>query len=192
MSAYATHFLLLLLLLLQIPLLILDVRLSSLMLVFTLFGLGQPLLFVMAQKESYPDWGRRLLHFPTLLLIAVGTAPSNSRAMLQAFSARHHPFIRTPKGMKEAGTSRGLDEGPEGYRLPFDGVLALELFLMAYAALGVVLAIRHGNLGPLLLLSTSLFGFGYVAWMGLIELVPAGLSGWRAVLWPRSRSGSHD
>jgi cellulose synthase/poly-beta-1,6-N-acetylglucosamine synthase-like glycosyltransferase len=188
MSAYATHFLLLLLLLLQIPLLILDVRLSSLMIIFTLIGIGQPLLFVIAQKESYPDWGRRLLHFPTLLLVAIGTAPSNSRAMLQAFSDRHHPFIRTPKGVKEVGIG-GEQPGLAGYRLPFDGVLAFELFLVAYAALGIVLAVQRGNWGPLLLLLTSLLGFGYVAWMGLIELAPSGSLGWRAALWPRSSPG---
>jgi cellulose synthase/poly-beta-1,6-N-acetylglucosamine synthase-like glycosyltransferase len=191
MSAYATHFLLLVLLLLQIPLLILDVHFSSIMFLFTLIGLGQPLLFVMAQKESYPDWGRRLLHFPTLLLVAIGTAPSNSRAMVQAFSDRHHPFIRTPKGKKKVGLEYHVAGVPR-YQLPFDGIMAIELFLAAYAALGIGLAIQRGNTGPLLLLLTSLLGFGYVFWMGFLEVIPQNLSGWRATLRPRFKPGSRN
>ena len=172
MSAYATHLLLLLLLLLQIPLLILDVQLPPLMLLFTIFGIGQPLLFIMAQKESYSDWGRRLLHFPTLLLVAVGTAPSNSRAILQAYFGRHHPFIRTPKGMMEANFRDGSDNVPT-YKLRLDGIWLAEVFLAAYAALGIGLAIMRGNPGPLFLLLTSLLGFGYVAWLGFREISPA-------------------
>jgi cellulose synthase/poly-beta-1,6-N-acetylglucosamine synthase-like glycosyltransferase len=173
MSAYATHLLLLLLLLLQIPMLILDVRLPPIMLLFTIVGLGQPLLFIMAQKESYSDWERRLLHFPTLLLVAVGTAPSNSRAILQAYFGRQHPFIRTPKGMMEARTR---DEGVDvpTYNLGLDGIWLTEIFLAAYAALGIGLAIIRGNPGPLFLLLTSLLGFGYVAWLGLREMSPGG------------------
>jgi len=168
MSAYATHLLLLLLLLLQIPLLILDVRLPSLMLVFTIIGIGQPLLFILAQKETYSNWGRRLLYFPTLLLVAVGTAPSNSRAILQAYFGRQHPFIRTPKGMMGV---KGQVEGEfvPPYKLRLDGIWFVEIFLTVYAALGVAIAIVRGNPGPLFLLLTSLLGFGYVAWLGLRE-----------------------
>jgi len=176
MSAYATHFLLLLLLLLQVPLLILDVHLSSLMLLFTILGIGQPLLFILGQKESYPNWGRRLLHFPTMLLVAVGTAASNSRAMLQAFTGQHHPFIRTPKGVAKIQTESGAVDTVV-YRLPFDSILVVELLFATYAAIGVILAILRGNPGPLFLLLISLFGFGYVAWMGLLELVPSYFSG---------------
>jgi cellulose synthase/poly-beta-1,6-N-acetylglucosamine synthase-like glycosyltransferase len=61
MSAYGTHILLLLLLFLQLPLLLLDVSLPPFMVLFTLMGIGQPLLFIAAQKETYPDWRRRIL-----------------------------------------------------------------------------------------------------------------------------------
>jgi len=171
MSAYATHILLLLLLLLQIPLLLLDVRLPPIMLLFTIIGIGQPLLFVLAQKESYSNWGRRLLHFPTLLLVAVGTAPSNSRAILQAFFWHHHPFIRTPKGMTRIQVQDGTDNQP-AYRLHLDSIWLVELLLAVYAAVGVGLAILRGNPGPLFLLLTSLLGFSYVAWLGLRETLP--------------------
>ncbi len=169
MSAYATHILLLMLLLLQIPIILLDVRLPSVMLMFTIIGLGQPILFVLAQKESYSNWGRRLLHFPTLLLVAVGTAPSNSRAILQAFFGSSHPFVRTPKGMSEGKI--GADaKNRFAYRLRWDGIWIVELFLALYAAVGIGLAVINNNPGPMFLLFTSLLGFGYVAWLGIREV----------------------
>ncbi len=177
MSAYATHFLLLLLLLLQIPLLLLDVRLPSLMLLFTIIGLGQPLLFIVAQKVTYPNWGQRLLHFPTLLLVAVGTAPSNSRAILQAFFGRQHPFVRTPKGLVGNKVSSSGLTAP-AYSLGLDRIWLVELSLAIYAAVGIVLAIARGNPGPLFLLLTSLLGFGYVAWLGARENLPAWTLSW--------------
>jgi cellulose synthase/poly-beta-1,6-N-acetylglucosamine synthase-like glycosyltransferase len=158
MSAYATQGLLLLLLLLQIPLLLLDVRLPAALAVFTIIGLGQPLLFILAQQAAYPDWARRLRHVPTLLLVAIGTAPNGSRAVLQAFGRGNHPFVRTPKG-------------GAGYRLPADGMLLLELLLAAYAAVGLFIAWQRGSAGPVALLLSCLLGFGYVAWLEVGEMV---------------------
>ncbi len=174
MSAYATHFLLLFILLLQIPLLILDVHFSSWMLLFTIVGLGQPLLFVLAQRESYSDWVKRLVHFPTLLLVAIGTAPSNGKAMIQALFGKEHPFLRTPKGL---GTTniRHQGRGQENYQLPFDIVLLAEIFLLFYAAAGLVLSINKNNTGPVFLLLTSLLGFGYVVFLELREILPVSL-----------------
>ncbi len=167
MSAYATHILLLLLLFLQLPMLLLDVDLPSYMLLFTLIGIGQPLLFVTAQRVTYMDWGRRLLYFPMLLLIAVGTAPSNTRAMVQAlFSRRHHPFIRTPKGSSIYQVSANWSKQ---YRLPVDGTLWLELLLALYAAVGLGLAAFREASGPLFLLLMSLLGFTYVAFLEIRE-----------------------
>jgi cellulose synthase/poly-beta-1,6-N-acetylglucosamine synthase-like glycosyltransferase len=81
MSAYSTNLFLLLLLLLQIPLLLLDFHFSPWMLFFSVAGIGQPLLFVMSQQVLYKDWLWRLRHFPTMVLIAIGLAPNNGRAV---------------------------------------------------------------------------------------------------------------
>jgi hypothetical protein len=171
MSAYVTHFLLLVLLLLQVPLILLDVTMPALMIVFTLLGIGQPLLFVMAQKESYAQWEKRLLYLPTLLLVAVGTAPSNARAMLEAYFGSQHPFIRTPKGVGRSKEGGHHDQGLT-YGLPRDNIWLVELGLALYALLGIGLAIAVQNLGSLFLLVTSALGFGYVALLGLRETAP--------------------
>ena len=168
MSAYGTQILLLLLLLLQLPMLLLDVSLPSFMIWFTIIGIGQPLLFIVAQKETYPDWGRRILHLPTLLLVAIGMAPSNSKAMLETlFKNRHHPFTRTPKGYSVQADSI---KWYRPYRLADDGSLWFELLLALYAASGLILAAVRGQSGPLFLLLTSLLGFTYVAYLDLREV----------------------
>ncbi|MFN2104839.1 MAG: glycosyltransferase [Candidatus Promineifilaceae bacterium] len=162
MSAYATHILLLLLLALQLPMILLDVELPAYMLLFTIIGIGQPLLFIAAQRETYADWSRRLLYFPMLLLVAVGTAPSNSWAMFQSLNVRkEHPFIRTPKGFSAQVDS----QSKRPYRLPHDGTLWIELALVLYCILGISLALLRGQSGPLFLLFTGLAGFAYVAYL---------------------------
>ncbi len=162
MSAYSTHLLLIALLLLQLPLIMADYQLPGWLLLFSLAGIGQPLLFIASQAVLYPDWQRRLRHLPTLLLIAIGLAPTNTRAILQAFFGREHVFIRTPK---QGGNGRISPS----YRLRFDWIVAAELFFMAYAALSILLALRQGNLGTLFFLAICVVGFGYVAFLTLRE-----------------------
>ena len=163
MSAYSTHLLLLVLLLLQIPLIYGHYHFPTTLFIFSLIAIGQPLLFVLGQQVLYPDWLKRLRHFPTLLVVAIGLAPSNSRAILQAFSGGHHVFVRTPK--------TGAMVTKEPYRLPFDWIVVAELFLAIYSLVGLLLAISLGNWGSTFFLATCTMGFGYVALLSLRELV---------------------
>ncbi len=163
MSAYATQWLLLLLLLLQVPMILFNVQLSAFLVAFTILGLGQPLLFILAQQATYSDWIRRLRHFPTLLLVAIGTAPNGSRAVLQALFGGDHPFVRTPKGLRGAGIG-------SHYRMAFDRMLLLEILLALYAAVGLYLAYERGTAGPVVLLLSCFLGLSYVAWLELREL----------------------
>lgn len=166
MSAYTTHLLLITMLLLQVPLVYLGYRFSPYMLLFTVAGLGQPILFILGQQVLYPDWQRRLRYFPALLLVAIGTAPSNTRAILQAFFGRRHVFIRTPK----MGDSFLRKRGDAGiYRMQFDWIVLVEVFLALYAATGIGLILQRGNAGALFFLVTCAVGFGYVAWLSLRE-----------------------
>jgi cellulose synthase/poly-beta-1,6-N-acetylglucosamine synthase-like glycosyltransferase len=173
MTAYGSHFLLLCLLLLQIPMLLFDVTLTRHVMLFGILGVGQPLLFLLAQQAIYPDWRRRVRHLPTMLLIAIGLAPSNSRAMLQAFRDQPHPFVRTPKAggsLLVAGDVAVLaPQVAATYRLPLDSLLLVEIGLAAYAGLGLALAVARRNLGPLSLLLTCFLGFSYVAYLSWRE-----------------------
>jgi cellulose synthase/poly-beta-1,6-N-acetylglucosamine synthase-like glycosyltransferase len=157
MSAYMTHLLLLGLVLVQLPLILSGYRFPPWMVVFSLIGLGQPLLFVLAQQILYKDWVRRLRSMPTLLLIAIGTAPSNAVAVLKGLLGRKFIFFRTPKGA-----------GPR-YRLRAGRILWVEAGLTAYCAVALWLAFQTGNSGSALLLVTCLLGFGHVARLGWVE-----------------------
>jgi cellulose synthase/poly-beta-1,6-N-acetylglucosamine synthase-like glycosyltransferase len=165
MSAYFASALVMLLLILQLPLLLSGAQTPSWLLVLSIFGIGQPLLFILAQQTLYPDWRRRLRHLPAMLIIALGMAPSQCRAMLQVFagkvfaSANEHPFIRTPKGMGQR----------TAYKLPFDWIVFAELFFAVYAAVAFVLALYRGNYTSLLLLSACTIGLTYVATLSLRE-----------------------
>ncbi|MCA9953362.1 MAG: glycosyltransferase [Ardenticatenaceae bacterium] len=161
MSAYTTNLLLILLLLLQIPLLLLDIRFSPWLLLFSVAGVGQPLLFVMSQQVLYRDWLRRLRHFPTMVLVAIGMAPSNSRAILQAVFSRDHDFVRTPKQGSQAQSP--LQE------LNFDWIMLVELALALYAWMGVLVALYLQNHGPLFFLLTCALAYTYMITLNMRE-----------------------
>lgn len=171
MSAYSTHILLLILILLQIPLLVYDVRFPPLLVIFSLIGLGQPLLFIWAQKESYSDWPKRLLYFPALLFVAIGIAPSNSKAIIHAVVRKDHPFIRTPKGFIPKNQS-GKGEILPAYRLPIDSIVFIEIFLFAYSIFGLGLTIVLDDYRSVVLLLAGVIGFGYVLLLELHDFLP--------------------
>lgn len=150
MSAYMTNVLLLILLLVQLPLLIVGSRPPVWLYPLSLLGLGQPLLFILAQISLYRDWPRRLRHLPALLLIAIGLAPSNSWAALKGLGHHDIPFVRTPKG-----------SGPS-YPSALTWMVGVEIGWMVYCAIALLLAISVGNSGPILLLGSATIAFGYV------------------------------
>jgi len=162
MAAYSSNLLLLLLLILQVPLIVARYRFSPNLIVFSVIAVSQPLLFILGQQVLYPDWLRRLRHFPTLMLVAIGLAPSNGRAILQALFGHDHPFLRTPKRGTAVHT----------YRLAFDWIILVELLLAAYAGLGIVLALRQQNLGPVFFLASCFLGLSTVAILSLRDLSP--------------------
>jgi cellulose synthase/poly-beta-1,6-N-acetylglucosamine synthase-like glycosyltransferase len=163
MLGYTTHFLVLTLLLLQLPMMLLNVELSPRLIFFSIAGLGQPVLFVLAQHVLYDDWLKRLRHFPATLIIAIGMGVSQCRAILEVVFGRirpiKHPFVRTPKG----------EEGQTAYLLPFDRIIYVELLLAVYAFVGLIVAIYTGHFTSLVLLSACLLGFGYVGLQSLAE-----------------------
>jgi cellulose synthase/poly-beta-1,6-N-acetylglucosamine synthase-like glycosyltransferase len=160
MLGYFTNPLLILLLLLQLPMIALDVQLSPLLWLFTLVGLSQPLLFILGQQILYPDWHKRIRHFPALLLIMTGLTVSQTRAIIQALTRRKHLFVRTPKGMGQHTQ----------YKLPFDWILLAEIACTLYALAGILLALQQQRFGALALLVNCAVGYGYITYLGIREL----------------------
>jgi len=152
MSAYSTHLLLLLVLLVQLPLLLSGYRLPAWLILFSVLGLGQPVLFLLAQQVLYRDWPRRARHMPTLLLLAVGTAPSNTWAVLRGLFGDSFTFNRTPKGTLRS------------YRLRAGGMVWVEVAFALYSAAVLLLALLTENAGAIFLPLLGVLGFSYVAW----------------------------
>jgi len=105
-----------------------------------------------------------------LLLVAIGLAPANTRAIIQAIFGRRHVFVRTPKGNNTAAPhGHSTVEKNNIYRLPGDWIILAEFSLALYAAIGLILCLQNGNFGPMLFMLTCMVGFGYVAIMSLLE-----------------------
>lgn len=157
MSAYLTNGMVLLLLLSQLPLVLLDAQLPPWLYILSIFGLGQPTLFVLAQYNLYENWIKRLRYFPALLIIAIGLAPSNTRALFAGLRRKDFVFERTPKGKVTANP-------------PSQGrVILVELTLALYCALTLFVALATNHSGPAILLASASLGFGYVGLSSLAE-----------------------
>lgn len=148
---YVPHPLMLSLLLLTPPLMLTNGLHSLPLGVLGLFGLGPPLLYAVSQRALYPDWKRRLLVFPVLLVLGTGLAWSNTMAVVNALRARPHEFRRTPKFDGRWAASH--------YALAVDPAMWGELFLMLYALAGFIAALDHyPELAPYLALYCLAFG----------------------------------
>jgi cellulose synthase/poly-beta-1,6-N-acetylglucosamine synthase-like glycosyltransferase len=160
LSGYLAHALMVLLLLVTLPLLVLDVAPPAPGNVGLLMGLGPPLVYLIAQQQLYPDWGRRLRNFPLLILVGVGVAWSNTLAVWRGLTRWGGVFARTPKfrveGRPAAGARHWLNSG---YRLGIDRSVIGETVLALYALGSTVIAYTVGqySMMPFLLLLAAAF-----------------------------------
>ena len=159
MSAYTASLWVILVLLTLVPLVYLRYPFPPWLLALSMAGLSQPVLFSLSQQFLHQDWGQRLRHLPTLLLVAIGLSPAIGRGLIQAWTGKQHVFVRTPKGEK----------GQQVYRLPFDGIIFVELGLALYAAAGLGICLLRQTYGPALFLFTCLLGLGMVGLSSLRE-----------------------
>jgi len=128
---YLAQPLMLVLLLLTPPLLLLG-ALSALLAPLGLLSLIPPLLYAVSQEALYPNWRRRLLAFPLLLLLATGMVWSNTWAVARALLGQADEFKRTPKFAQEGQGN--------GYALRGGRAFLSELALALYALVGAVIA----------------------------------------------------
>jgi cellulose synthase/poly-beta-1,6-N-acetylglucosamine synthase-like glycosyltransferase len=162
MASYATSLLVLLLLLLQIPLLYVNLDMSVWMAPLSMAGLGQPLLFLVSQKRLYADWKERIFRLPLLLLTVLGLSVTITRAVLQGALGHDTNFNRTPK------LGSGAQPG-EGYHNPVDWLVITELCLALYAGVGMGIALERDRLTPLFFMGACLLGLSYVIFLSVRE-----------------------
>ncbi len=164
LGVWVAHPMSLLLLLLTLPMLLGEIRITLNLTIFWLVALGPILAYSLSQRHLYPDWKQRMAYMPLLALLGTGLALSNTLAIARGLLGREQPFHRTPKFHVIRRGDRWLGTC---YALPFDWVCVGELALAGYAAATAIMALMVGNAlaVPFLLLYTG--GYGYIGLHGL-------------------------
>jgi cellulose synthase/poly-beta-1,6-N-acetylglucosamine synthase-like glycosyltransferase len=159
MGGYLVHPMMLTLVLLALPVLraIPEYRSAGL-----LFGiLAIPLcfsviapstLYLVSQRVAHDNWKRRSLMLPFLIVVGVGMALSNTRAIAEAIMRKDSAFIRTPK--------RG-DRTVKSYAIRLPWVSIAEIGLGLYSCWTLVQYLQAGKLlaSPFLAIYASGFLF---------------------------------
>lgn len=167
LTHYLVHPLMVILAVLALPVLILlefSPRPSVFVAIAVLLGLAMAApsaLYLVSQRASYGDWLRRACYLPFLVVIGIGIAISNTRAVLEALMGRESAFVRTPKkGDREIKAYR--------IRLPWSGILEILLGIYCAASLGYYLAAGKYLVGPFL----AAYAAGFL-FIGMLTLAHA-------------------
>ena len=156
-----------------------------------LMCLGPLLVYAVSQQQLYPDWGRRLRALPLLVLIGIGIAWCNTRAVWRGLARWGGTFARTPKFRLEGRAGRWADSR---YRLQAGRSAIGEVVLALYALTTAFVAYVTGRYGmiPFLLLYAA--AFGTVAGIGLAQTVAPRRSHplWSALVLERAKRGQWD
>ena len=167
LSGYLVYPLVVVLLLLTLPMLLIPGALGGPLQLLAPVCLGPVLVYVTAQWEVYPDWKRRLLHFPLMVLVGTGIAWSNVLGVWQGLRTWGGLMARTPKFQLEG--RRGEWIGSR-YQLTRDRAVLGEVVLALYALATVVAAWLTGNRGMILFPLLHTMAFGLVAVLSLREM----------------------
>lgn len=158
MGGYLPHVLMVVSLLTSLPVVLLHGRNPLHWSLLGLAGLGLPLTTLWSQVTLRQDWPKRMLAYPVLLLVGIGLAVTNTRAIFEALLGAETEFIRTPKFSAAAHRANA-------YAVGMDWATWVELLLAGYALATCLLAIE---LAPELVPFTALYtvGFGFTAVLG--------------------------
>lgn len=164
-SSYLAHALMVALLLVSLPLLLSGAAPLSLG-GLGLMSMGPPLVYVISQQRLYSNWQRRLRAFPLLMLVGIGIAWSNTRAIWRGLTQWGGRFARTPKFRLEEKGDRWSDSG---YRLQAGGDVVIETGLALYALVSAAIAYATGVYGMIPFLVLYAAAFGTVSVMGVVQ-----------------------
>jgi cellulose synthase/poly-beta-1,6-N-acetylglucosamine synthase-like glycosyltransferase len=158
LAGYLPHPLMIISILLSLPVVLLHGQAPIDWSVLGLAALAPPLAMLWGQFRLHNKRKMSWLYYPALLLIGVGLAVTDTRAIWNAFFGRDNTFIRTPKFGQ--ANQRG-----SSYILPVDGSTWVELALALYGlATGLLALQRAPALIPFVLIYSA--GFGYTALAG--------------------------
>lgn len=122
---------------------------------FTIGVFGYPILYVLSQKETYPDYWHRIPYVLGVIAYSMGLSVSNSVSIVEGWFHRKHVFTRTPKS-----GGKGQRYHPEKITI----VPLIEIVLGLYMLVSLVYVIA--NLQLILIPFLSLYAYGFLS-MGL-------------------------
>lgn len=123
--------------------------------------LGPSFLYLMGQVSGGGRWLSAFAWMPALVVVGIGLAFSNSRAVMEAAVGRSTEFVRTPKrGERELKT----------YPVSIPGMALVELLLGLYLICSTMAYVKAGRAGDAAFL--VLYAAGYLT-VGLLSWAPA-------------------
>jgi cellulose synthase/poly-beta-1,6-N-acetylglucosamine synthase-like glycosyltransferase len=165
LTGYLVHPLMLLVILLTLPMSFSRSWVLAVAPWLMIAAVGPPLMYVAAEIADGAGWGHRLRVLPLLVLLGMGLALSNTRAVLKAALGQRQPFHRTPKfGLQRPGDTWASSL----YAMQGDVLVWGELGLAAFALALLASPGVHWGFAPWLLLYAG--GFGYVGAINLRQV----------------------
>ena len=135
--------------------------------IFIINAFSYPLFYIYAQKKIYPDWKRRGLFLPILMIGAIGLTIINSQAVCSALLGRKSKFHRTPKydlADRQQKSWRG-----KKYRIRFNATVVFELVLLVYVSASLYYAFQGIQYLAIPFIFFYWLGFAFIGGLSLIH-----------------------
>ena len=126
------------------------------------------LIYLISQRETYPDWRTRALYLPMVMAVGIGLAVNNTKAVLEAMLGQTSEFVRTPKyGIRANGD--GWSNKKYHQALPIQPFIEVGLGL--YFTGAVIYALQHDIYGTLPFLVLFQVGFLYTGLLSIFQQI---------------------
>ena len=143
MGGYIVHPLMLTLSLLALPVLVISMNFNPPKWIFAILAVPLALsviapstMYVVAQKSAHKHWLSRIALMPALMVIGVGLAISNTKAIWQAVIGHESEFVRTPKSGENVIKDYKV-------KLPFIAILEIAIGLYCAYSLSTFIGTGH-------------------------------------------------
>jgi cellulose synthase/poly-beta-1,6-N-acetylglucosamine synthase-like glycosyltransferase len=123
--------------------------------------------YLVAQKELYPDWRRRLVYLPFLMALGIGLSVVNSKAVIEALLGIKTSFRRTPKYSIVNKTDHWYTKS---YLRKTGALPVLELLFGLYFVLVTTYAFWNENYPSIAFLMLFVVGFMYMGLMSIVHM----------------------
>lgn len=169
MTGYLAFPMMVLTFLLTLPVGLWEPQVMSLFPWTVLACLGPLTMYMLAKTQHIPRWQDRLTLVPGLLMMSIALSVSNTVAVFKGIFKNGGVFERTPK--MNLATIRAKP-GKDGYTLPVNPLVWVELLLALYALFTMIVLIPRLGFGMFPWLAVYFAGYSYAGITSLEEQSP--------------------